>query len=377
MNPLKTLSTLSLGKVFSWLQLPLLALMLAFPCGASAQQGSDQGSEPQPSQEQVASGYEKRQDVRLYVRELVRKHKFSYGQLIRRFARVKRMDDILETISRPAERTLDWSGYRKIFVVDKRIKDGVAFMREHWQDLRKAERRYGVDAEIISAIIGVETLYGNLKGRHNSFSSLVTLAFDYPPRAKFFRGQLTELLLLAREEGWDLDAVKGSYASALGIPQFIPGSYRAYAVDFDGDGKRDLINNTSDAIGSVANYLAVHGWEPRMPVFERVQVKDNRYRQLLRPRELKPWLSRHQLEGAGIAPQTGKGPYSLMSLNGDEGEENWVGHQNFYVITRYNHSHLYGMAVAQLAGEIARSFGLSLRTSDSTLGAQARAGDQV
>ena len=374
MNPLKPLSTLSPSTVFGWLQLPLLALMLAAPPGASAQQTSGE-SASQASQEQVASGYEKRPDVRRYIRELVRKHKLSASQLLRDFSRVKRMDDILETISRPAEKTLDWSGYRRIFIDDKRIDGGVAFMKEHWQDLRRAERRYGVDAEIISAIIGVETRYGRIKGWHNSFSSLVTLAFDYPPRAKFFRQQLTELLLLAREEGWDLGTVKGSYASALGIPQFIPGSYRAYAVDFDGDGKRDLIDNVSDAIGSVANYLAVHGWKPRMPILERVQVTNNRYRRLLKPRELKPWLSRRQLERAGIAPQTGIGPYSLMSLNGNNGEENWVGHHNFYVITRYNHSHLYGMAVAQLADEIASSFGLSLRTSGSSLGPQAKAGN--
>ncbi len=374
MKPLKPLSTLNRGRVSGWLQLSLLALALATPATAGAQQTSGQGVS-QTSVDQAAGGYEKRLDVRRYIRELVRNHKFSYSQLIRDFAGAKRMDDILETISRPVERTLDWSGYRKIFIVDKRIDGGVDFMKQHWQDLREAERRYGVDAEIISAIIGVETLYGRIKGRHSSFSSLVTLAFDYPPRAKFFRGQLTELLLLAREEGWDLGAVRGSYASALGIPQFIPGSYRAYAIDFDGDGKRDLINNPSDAIGSVANYLAVHGWKPRMPILERVQVKNNRYRRLLKPRELKPWLSRRQLERAGIAPRSGKGPYSLMSLNGDDGEENWVGHYNFYVITRYNHSHLYGMAVVQLADEIARSFGLSLRTSGDGPGPQAEAGN--
>ena len=348
--------------------------MLATPPVANAQQTSGQ-SASQTSQEKAARGYEKRIDVRNYIKELVRKHKFSYGQLLRDFSNAERLDNILEAISRPAEKTLDWSGYRKIFIVDNRIDGGVSFMKEHWQELREAERRYGVQAEIISAIIGVETLYGRLKGRHNSFSSLVTLAFDYPPRAKFFRNQLTELLLLAREERWDLSAVKGSYASALGIPQFIPGSYRAYAVDFDGDGKRDLINSTADAIGSVANYLAVHGWKPRMPILERVQVKNNQYRQLLKPRELKPWLSHRQLEEAGIAPQTGKGPYSLMSLNGDRGEENWIGHHNFYVITRYNHSHLYGMAVVQLADEIASSFGLSLRAATNGLGSQAKAGN--
>ncbi|MDO6462442.1 lytic murein transglycosylase B [Granulosicoccaceae sp. 1_MG-2023] len=298
------------------------------------------------------AGYLDNPDVRDYIDEISTGHAIARARLESYFAAIDRQDSVIEKISRPAEKRLEWKDYRPIFLKEDRITQGVAFMREYAAPLSAAELRWGVPAEIITAIIGVETKYGRITGSHPVFSSVATLAFDYPPRAKFFRSELTEYLLFAEEEGFDPLSLKGSYAGAMGMPQFISSSYRRYAVDFDGDGKRDLFNSVADAIGSVANYFAEHGWTKGEAVTERLRVPADQYKPLLR-KGLKPQISRTALAEKGIS-LSGKsqGDLLIYTLQGDQGEEAWAGHNNFYVITRYNHSPLYAMAVFELSEKI-------------------------
>lgn len=291
-------------------------------------------------------------EVRTYIDELTREHNMDRAKLEAWFSAIDKQDSVIEKISRPAEKRLEWKGYRPIFLKEDRIEQGVVFMREHAALLQQAEARWGVPPEIITAIIGVETKYGRITGNHPVFSSVATLAFDYPPRSRFFRSELTEFLQFADEEGFDPLTLQGSYAGAMGMSQFISSSYRRYAVDFDGDGKRDLFGSVADAIGSVANYFAEHGWQTGEAVTERVRVPKSQYQPLLRD-GLKPSISRAQLAEADIAVDgQSRGDLLVYTLQGTDGEEAWVGHRNFYVITRYNHSALYAMAVYELSEKI-------------------------
>jgi membrane-bound lytic murein transglycosylase B len=295
--------------------------------------------------------YSQRDDVQQFIDEMVEKHGFAHDELISKFASAKKLEGVLEAIAKPAEKVLTWEDYRPIFVTQKRINRGNDFLKAHHQTLQRAEKEFGVPVEIITAIIGVETYYGRLSGKTQVFDSLVTLGFDYPPRSRFFRSELEQFLLLTREEGVDVKDIRGSYAGAMGIPQFISSSYRHYAVDFDGDGKRDLWNNTADAIGSVANYFKVHGWKPGEQVVVQARVKG----QIEETRNtLKPHTRISELTKSGVYPLTNVGDHvkaTVITLNGKKGKEYWLGLDNFYVITRYNHSALYAMAVYQLSQE--------------------------
>ncbi len=287
--------------------------------------------------------------VRKFIDDISAQHQFNPAELKGLFKKIERRDEVIEAMSRPAERVLQWKDYRPIFITEKRIDGGVRFWRENRVVLERAESEYGVPVSIIVAIIGVETFFGRNKGRHPALASLATLAFDYPPRSKFFRSELEHFLLLSKEESLDPLAIKGSYAGAMGMPQFISSSYRNYAVDFDGDGRRDLWNNIADVTGSVANYFRRHGWRRGEPVVEKVNPAGDRYENLITS-GLKPDIDSKQLLSAGIQlSQSSAGNKSLLRLIGDEGVELWVGHKNFYVITRYNHSKLYAMAVYQLS----------------------------
>jgi membrane-bound lytic murein transglycosylase B len=295
--------------------------------------------------------YSQRDDVQQFIDEMVEKHGFAHDELISKFASAKKLEGVLEAIAKPAEKVLTWEDYRPIFVTQKRINRGNDFLKAHHQTLQRAEKEFGVPVEIITAIIGVETYYGRLSGKTQVFDTLVTLGFDYPPRSRFFRSELEQFLLLTREEGVDVKDIRGSYAGAMGIPQFISSSYRHYAVDFDGDGKRDLWNNTADAIGSVANYFKVHGWKPGEQVVVQARVKG----QIEETRNtLKPHTRISELTKSGVYPLTNVGDHvkaTVITLNGKKGKEYWLGLDNFYVITRYNHSALYAMAVYQLSQE--------------------------
>jgi len=312
------------------------------------------------SDDDIATDYSQRDDVKQFIDMMVSKHQFDRAQLTHWFAGATRLGSVLTSISRPAEKTLTWKQYRPIFLTSKRIEDGVRFMRENRDLLKRAEKEYGVPANVISAIIGVETYYGKRSGGTEVFDSLTTLAFDYPERGSFFRAELEQFLLLAREENIDANKVYGSYAGAMGMPQFISSSYREYAVDFDGDGKRDLWNSKADVIGSVANYFKIHGWEVDQPVVLRARIVkkiENNGSE-----NLKPYTTLDELRGEGVTVDEdeklpGNTEATLLSFDGAQGEEHWLGLKNFYVITRYNHSALYAMAVHQLSQELLAKVG--------------------
>jgi membrane-bound lytic murein transglycosylase B len=287
------------------------------------------------------------------------RHQFNKAELNRVFSQARRRDDILELMSKPAEKELAWFEYRKIFLTQSRINGGVAFWRQNADILTKAEQKFGVDAQIIVAIIGVETRYGGNTGRHRVLDALSTLAFDYPPRSKFFRGELEQFLLLAREENIDLLTTQGSYAGAMGYGQFIPSSYRHYAVDFSGDGKRDLWDSPMDIIGSVANYFHKHGWQAGAPVTTRATITGDKFTALLE-KGYKPNTLLPAMRTAGITPAMSLPDdtlASLFKLEQKDGPEYWLGLNNFYVITRYNRSPLYAMAAYQLSEEIRKAYG--------------------
>ena len=301
--------------------------------------------------------YAQRADVKIFISEMVDQHGFDRAYLEAKFAGAKRLDNVLESIAKPAEKELTWKQYRPIFVTDKRSNKGRKFIEENRATLQRAEKEYGVSAEIIAAIIGVESYYGKSTGKYTVFDSLTTLGFDYPKRSKFFKSELKQFLLLSKEENIDIDTMTGSYAGAMGMPQFISSSYRRYAVDFDGDGKRDLWNSTEDVIGSVANYFSEHGWKADATVTYRVTVADKSV--VRKENTLKPYAAISQLEKQGIkavASPDAKFDYSqlasLLKLEGKRGDEYWLGLNNFYVITRYNHSELYAMAVFQLGEKL-------------------------
>ena len=259
---------------------------------------------------------------------------------------------VTEALSRPAEKKLVWHQYRPIFVTDARADEGARFWRTHAATLRRAQETYGVPAPVVVAIIGVETRFGTHTGRYRVLDALATIGLSDHPRAGFFFGELEQLLRLAREEGLDVRTLTGSYAGAMGLPQFISSSYRAYAVDFDGDGRRDLLGNVEDAIGSVAHYLAVHGWVAGAPTVLPARLDEDAPAPADPPLTLDGTLA--DLAGQGIhvtadpgpAPDT---PAMLVRLDQPDAVEYRVGLANFYAITRYNRSPLYAMAVHELA----------------------------
>ncbi len=302
--------------------------------------------------------YLSRPDVRAFIDALAEQENYSVPTLESLMAQATRQSRVLELIQRPAEGK-PWHEYRDIFITDRRIEAGVKFWDDNAPTLERAARRFGVPEEIIVGIIGVETFFGTRMGQTPVFDALVTLGFDYPPRAEFFRKELRHFLLMIREESIDPLGVQGSYAGAMGMGQFMPSSYRTYAVDFDGDGKRDLFNSVADGIGSVANYFKAHDWRPGEEIVSPARVSGSAYKQLQandrRPRYLLADLSR-----AGVSPT---GPVSederlvFMDLEGRSGDEFWVGHHNFFVITQYNHSVKYALVVYQLGEEIKKRRG--------------------
>ncbi|MGS2724855.1 lytic murein transglycosylase B [Porticoccus sp. GXU_MW_L64] len=285
---------------------------------------------------------------------MVEEHDFKATELRRLFAQAEYKQSIIDAMTRPAEKVKPWRDYRKIFYTSKRIDLGTQFWRENADALMRAKKDYGVDPAMIVAIIGVETYYGRNKGSFRVLDALSTLAFDYPKRSRFFTKQLEHFLLLAREQNQDPLALKGSYAGAMGFGQFIPSSYRAYAVDYDNDGFADIWNNTTDAIGSVANYFAEHGWQDGEPVATRVKLKPD-YSPDVVTKGLKPDRTILEFSEHGYFPVEFASPDAMASaikLDGQNGVEFWFGLHNFYVITRYNRSNMYAMAVYQVSQAI-------------------------
>lgn len=302
-----------------------------------------------------ATSFSERADVRQFVAEMASKHGFDAETLNNLFSQVTLRPSVAKTMTSKVVKPPSWTRYRANFVNPWRIDHGVSFWNENEAALARAHQIYGVPEEVIVAIIGVETRYGTYPLSHPVLDTLATLAFDYPRRGEFFRGELEQFLLLMREEGRDPLSIRGSFAGAMGIPQFMPSSYRTYAVDFDGDGQRDLWRNPTDAIGSVANYLKAHGWESNLPVAMRASLQQDAPSSDLLGGGLKPLHSMEKLRSQGVmeaeplAPDT---PVALLSVEVEDGQEYWLGLNNFYVITRYNRNLFYALSVYQLSREI-------------------------
>ncbi|MBS1197364.1 MAG: mltB [Proteobacteria bacterium] len=289
-----------------------------------------------------------------FVQEMVSKHGFKEAELISQFARIHPNPTVIKFIKPPASPLQrSWQRYRPRFLNELRIENGVRFWQQNRAAITKASAQYGVHEEIIVAIIGVETIYGRNMGNFGVMQALATLAFHYPPRADFFRTELEQFLLLARENGFDALEIKGSFAGAIGIPQFMPGSQRRFAIDFDGDGHIDLTASTEDAIGSVARFLEQHGWKAGEPIAVPAIVEREPERSLIEA-GIRPSLKTSDLAQQGI--RSSAVPDAIVTLvdlvtPGFE-TEYWLGFENFYVITRYNRSSFYAMSVFQLSQEI-------------------------
>jgi membrane-bound lytic murein transglycosylase B len=288
------------------------------------------------------------------IEKLVREEGFDLAYLQRVLTRVERQQWILEFINRPKSKqttgpTGAWTRYRAKFLTQDNISKGVNFWRRYDSVLRRAQAKYGVPPEYVVAIIGVETRYGGYMGKHRVIDALATLAFDYPPRSDFFTGELEAFLIMSRDEGFDPLQPRGSYAGAMGLGQFMPSSFHKWAVDFDADGNRDLWNPV-DAIGSVANYFASHGWREGEPVTIRARSTGSPTRALKTGYDTSYSLDTLSRTGILATAALGAGDQvSLIKLDAMGGYEYWLGLKNFYVITRYNHSSHYAMAVHQLA----------------------------
>jgi len=302
------------------------------------------------------SGYDfEHPKYELIQKALVEEHNFSAEEIKLIIGQAEKQQKIIDSMNSPAEFTWTWDRYRKLFIEPKRIKNGKLFIKKNLQTLERAEAQFGVPKEVITAILGVETRYGKIMGSYRVLDALSTLSFDYPRRSNFFSQELINLLLLARENNLDIFKLKGSYAGAMGYGQFIPSSYRAYAVDFDNDGSVDLLNSVEDAIGSIANYLFQHGWKSNYPIiwevnnsFEgfnpdsvnNVRKKVNFDRKTMSPKNAIDF----NFEGLNT-------DVLLLSYETDKSTNYFVGTRNFIAITKYNVSHFYAKAVYDLAQE--------------------------
>lgn len=297
------------------------------------------------------------QRVDAFIQQQASEYNLSEAQLRDWLAQAEKNEQVLEAIQRPWE-AKPWYQYYPIFLTEKRLTAGIEFWQQHAETLAKAEQTYGVPAQLITAIIGIETFYGSYLGNYPVLDSLYTLAFHYPPRSQFFRSELSEYLRLAAQEGWAVKEQLGSYAGAMGLGQFISSSYRHYAVDFDGDGKRNIISNPVDAIGSVANYFAEHDWQSTAPIAHK-------------PDQQQPW---QRVASDGMKPDTTVGQLrqqgftiakrfnddravKVLQFETQHGYEYWLGFDNFYAITRYNHSPLYAMVAYQFSQQLLEAQG--------------------
>lgn len=306
-----------------------------------------------------------RKDVGLFIKKTSQKYHLSEAQLKKQLNQAKVLQNIIDAMNRPAEKK-PWDEYHKLFVTPKRVEQGVTFWKTHEAALKKAQKKYGVSIPMIVAILGVETNYGEHQGRFRVLDALTTLAFHYPKRQQFFRRELAQFFVLCKEQGIQPNSVYGSYAGAIGQPQFMPSSYRHYAVDFSGNGKKDLRKDTDDAIGSVANYFKIHGWKNKQEVADRAIIDGDRYRQLkINPRGAR--YSLVKLKSYGVRPKQKRHvkKASLVALQNQKGSEYWVAYPNFFVITRYNTSKQYAMAVHLLAQQIEAKHTQLLKTKPS------------
>ena len=304
-----------------------------------------------------------------FVDKMVKQHDFDRAELTALLDQAQIVQSVLDTMSKPAERVVPWFQYRRIFLTEERIAAGTRFWSEHAKDIETVAQRYGVAPEMIVAIVGVETYFGTRMGKYRVLDALATLAFAYPPRAAFFSSELEQFVLLAREERLDATAALGSYAGAMGAGQFIPSSFRRYAVDADGDGKRDLWNNWDDALGSVANYFKMSGWQTGQPVVEQASrgptFKGAEPRNSM---DLKDTVGSLRHEGylftTDLPAEAPAAPFALEAAGG--GSEYWVGFKNFHVITRYNRSPKYALAAYELGQAIRTRYEANTAVANET-----------
>jgi membrane-bound lytic murein transglycosylase B len=297
--------------------------------------------------------YRYRADVEDFIRKVAASSEYNEAELIELFSQVKNQRQLFERMDKPAEK-LEWYQYRKIFLTDKRINAGIKFWKENRVLISQIEKKFQIPAEIIVAIVGIETFYGEYKGKSPVFDTLVTFAFDYPKRAEFFTRELEQFLILSKENQLDTRAVMGSYAGAMGMPQFIASSYRNYAVDGDGDGKANLFESKADILTSVANYFKKHGWIAGQPIAYPINLQAKKSNTKIKP-AMKPDHSWKDLVTAGFSSKAALEEglqVALLKFEQENHDEYWAGLQNFYVITRYNHSPLYAMAVYQLSQKL-------------------------
>lgn len=296
--------------------------------------------------------YSERYRMKLFINDMVLYHNFNRQKLNNIFEDV-RIKHVSRTRTKKPYEAVPWVFYKAHFINKDRINKGVAFLRAHRKTLRRAYREYGVPPSIIVAFLGVETKYGENKGNIRVIDALSTLAFTSNSRADYFRRELEHFLLLCREHHFNPLKVKGSYAGAIGLPQFMPGSYRQFAVDYNHNHKKDLINSPVDAIGSIANYLVKNGWKRNAPIVVRARINHSKYRELNTSR-FKPTITLHQFESIGVTPKRHiKGnPNAVIIKFGFVHPKYWLGFNNFYVITRYNHNKKYAMTVYQLSRKI-------------------------
>lgn len=345
-------------------------LLLCSMLSAIAVVGAAEAKSKKPAMRKVAlnpdeqgefANFTQWRNVSEFIDQMVSKNGFDRAALEAIFKRVRYVDTTIQLIKpAPPGRPKNWHAYRARFVEPLRINAGVAFWDAYADELARAEQTYGVPSDIIVGIIGVETIYGRNTGNFRVLDALTTLAFDYPDtpnraaRMEFFRGELENTLLYARDSGIDPFTLLGSYAGAIGLPQFMPGSIRKFGVDFDGDGKIDLRNSPVDAIGSVAHFLAEHGWKRGDPIAFPVTISNESTRgwDMFIGQSLEAKFRLDELKAAGIAP-TVEPPadlmYGLVDLqNGSEPTEYWIGTNNFFAITQYNRSFFYAMSVVDL-----------------------------
>lgn len=294
-----------------------------------------------------------RPEIESFIGDMVHKHRFDRQSLRRLFRQAQPRPAVIRAISTPGT-ARPWYEFRELYINEKRIAGGIDFWRQNAAMLARAGREYGVPEEIIVATIGVETFYGRNIGRFKVLEALSMLAFEYPPRSELFRSELEEFLLLTRETGFAVLGARGSYAGAMGIPQFLPSSYRKYAVDYDGDGRPDLWSSLADAIGSVANYYRAFGWQYDAAIAVPAEAAGSEVESVLAD-GIKPHARIAELKHRGIVPL---GPVeeeaqaALVRVEAENGPQYWLGLQNFYVITRYNRSVNYALVVYELAREL-------------------------
>jgi membrane-bound lytic murein transglycosylase B len=346
------MTTIAQGATLVRMIMPVIALAALLAASAAP-----------AAQTEVPPSYADRPDVHVFIAEMVADYGFDARALRRFFAKVRFQRSIVDAMSRPMLAPPKWYEYAPQFLSASRIAGGVAFWRSHAATLERAQNEFGVPAEVVVAIIGVETFYGRNTGSYRVADALTTLAFDYPRRAEFFRNELKQFLLQTRERKVSPLAPKGSYAGAQGLPQFMPGSLRDYAVDYDDDGKIDLARDVDDAIGSVANYLAMHGWQTGDPVMEPAAIEIGKVDDVASAldggisdrRTLESW-QREGVSAGGMPETLGAESVGVLMLE-EEGEPgHWIVFNNWYVLTRYNRSRLYASVVWKLAQEVKRAY---------------------